>query len=141
MIPVRAHAVFVKDEYLAGKYIALEFCADGRERTALGRDDICAVERLAVAQRAEPVGVARREQLCGRHEHEGIRALEPVHRAAQRVFYRRTVEARLRDDIGDYLGVARRVEDSAAELKLAAQFIGVAEISVVPGLLTASFSI
>ena len=42
-----------------------------------------------------------------------------------------TVEARLRDDIGDYLGVARRVEDSAAELKLAAQFIGVAEVSVV----------
>lgn len=55
VIPVRAHAVFVKDEYLAGEYIALEFCADGGERTALGRDDICAVERLAVAQRAEPV--------------------------------------------------------------------------------------
>ena len=87
MIPVRAHAVFVKDEYLAGEYIALEFCADGGKRTALGRDDICTVERLAVAQRAEPVGVARREQLCGGHEHEGIRALEPVHRAAQRIFY------------------------------------------------------
>ena len=131
MIPVRAHAVFVKDEYLAGEYIALEFCADRGESAALGRHDIGAVERFAVAQRAEAVGVARREQLCGGHEHEGICALKPAHRTAQRVFYRRTVEARLRDNIGDYLGGGRRVEDSAAELKLAAQFICVAEVSVV----------
>ena len=61
----------------------------------------------------------------------GVYSPKPGPVADLAYYGRGAFKTRLRDDISDYLGVARRVEDSAVELELAAKLIGVAEISVV----------
>ena len=125
------HAVLREDEDLAGQEVALEFGADGAQRTALGGYDTSSVGRPAVAQRAEALRVAHGEELRARHQTQRVGAFQVTHCLTDRLFDGGGLKPRLRDEVGDDLRVDRRVEDRAPKLELVAQDIGVAEVAVV----------
>ena len=131
MLCARHEPALRKDQHLARLHVADHFTADRMNRAAFGRDNVYAVRRLPEAQRPEAVRITRTDQLLRAHQHKGIRAVERVHRAAQRVLNGRRAQSFARDDIRDCFRVARRVKDRAGQLQCRAQSSGVGKIAVV----------
>ena len=128
----RAQAVAVGNNDLAGAHVTDELRTHGVQRTALaGKGIAVAVGQLADAQRAEAVGVTRRDQLGVGHNDEGVCALDVVHRAADGHLNVRRQQTVLGQQIGNDLGVRRAVKDRTAHLELAAQLRRVDKVAVV----------
>ena len=120
-----------EDKDLAGLYVADKLCANCRQGTALRGDHIAAVLHPAVAQRPESVRIPRADQLLRRHDDQGIRALKRVHSPADGLLNGRRAKTLPGNDVGDGLGVAGRVKNSAGELQLRAELCRVGKISIV----------
>ncbi len=58
------YPVLAENDYLAGANIRLKGRADRVERAGLRCDNIASVGQSAVAERAEAVSIARRDELC-----------------------------------------------------------------------------
>ena len=113
-----AHALFVKDEDLARLDIANEGRPHRIECAGFGGNDVASVRRLPVAERAEAMLIAGGDELRGGHDGERIGSLQFVHRAVDGLFNRTGRQALLRNDVGNDLGVACRVEDGSLEFQL-----------------------
>ena len=127
----RAHPLGAEHHYLARLDIADKLRADRRQRATLGRHDIAPVRADSVTQRSHPARVAQRYQLHRRHDDQRIGTIQPVHRRAHRLLDRRVGQALARHLVGDYLGVARRMEDRALQLELTAELRRVRQVAVV----------
>ena len=125
----RAHAVLVDQHQLAGRDLALELGADEVERAGLGGEHPLAVLAAPEAERPEAVRVAEADQRALRERDHRERAVEPRHRAGDRVLERRLV---VRDQRRDQLGVGGRAERDALGRELLAQLRRVDEVAVVP---------
>jgi hypothetical protein len=77
----------------------------------------------------KPCGIADRDELVGREQHRRVRAFHLAQRVAHSLDGVRALRAR--DEVNDHLGVARRREDAALSLELAADQRGVREVAVV----------
>ena len=122
--------LFVDDDDFTRLNIALECRADGIQRAALRRKHHVVADS-AHAQRAEAMRVAAGNQLRRTHDDERIRALDDLHRIQNRLFNRTALQALLRDNVGNHLGIRRAVENRAILLQLFAKFCRVGQISVV----------
>ena len=127
----RAHAFSVEHEHLARLYVADEGSADGVEGAAFGGDDEGAVFPFAEAQGAEGVRVAHGDHLGRRHDDQRIGAPQAACGAADGLFDAGAFQSLLGDEIGDDLGIARRVEDGAPLFQLCPQGPRVGEVAVV----------
>ena len=126
-----SYAVFAENDDLARLNVADEFRADRGQRAAFGGDDVSAVRGLSEAERAEAVRIPGADKLLRRHYHERIRALEGIHRATDRVFGRRRVQALLRNYIRDRFGIAGGVEYRAGAFQRGTQLRGVGKVAVM----------
>ena len=124
-------AVFGEDDHLAGLHFADLMPADGADGARFGSDEPAAVIALAVAERPEALRIARGDELTGRHDDEGICALDAPHGVEHRLFDGTGAHALFGDDIGDDLGIGSRVEDAAFVFELRPQFIRIDEVAVV----------
>ena len=131
MVAYRRHAVVAEHEYLSRLDVAYQLCADSLDSAALGRDNINTIRTLTVAERTEAIRVARADQLLRRHQYKRIRAVEYVHCLTERQFDRSAFETLARDYVRYCLGIARRVEYRAGQLKTGSQFRGVRQVSVM----------
>ena len=132
MVLDAAQAVVVGNDDLAGAYVAHKPGAYSVQGAAFtGKGPAGAIGQFANAQRAEPVGVARGDQLGMGHDDQGIRTLDVIHRAADGHLNVGGQQAVLGQQIGNDLSVGRAVKDGTAHLQLAAQLGGVDQVAVV----------
>ena len=124
-------AVAVKGQDFSGQNIPLEFRAHSVKGTALRCDDIRPVLHFSIAQRAESVGVAHRNELGRGHHDQRKSALQPVHRAADRRLNGGSGDPLPCDHIGDGLRVGGSMENGAGKLQLPAELKRVAQIAVM----------
>ena len=122
--------LFVDDDDFARLNIAHERRADGIQRAALRRKHHIVADS-AHAQRTEAMRVAAGNQLRRTHDDERIRALDDLHGVQNRLFNRTALQALLRDDVGNHLGIRRAVENRAVFLQLFAKLRRIGQISVV----------
>ena len=128
---VGVDAVAVKGQDFSGQNVPLEFRADSVKGAALRCDDIRPVLPFSIAQRAESVGVAHRNELGGGHHDQRKSALQPVHRAADRRLNGGSGDPLPCDHIGDGLRVGGSMENGAGKLQLPAELKRVAQIAVM----------
>ena len=132
MIHDGTQAVVVGNDDFAGLNIADELRAHSVQCAALaGKGPTVAVRQFTDAERAETVGVTRRNQLGVGHDDEGVRALNVVHRAADSHLNVGGQQPVLGQQIGNDLGVRCAVKDRTAHFQLAAQFGRIDQVAVV----------
>ena len=118
-------------DHFSGFEIAQEFRADCGKRTALRCGHIAALRQPADAERPESVRIADGDQLLRGHQDQRKCALQLRDRKPHGILDRIGLQSRLRDEIRNDLGIARRVEDRAALFEHTAQSARIAEIAVV----------
>ncbi len=124
-------AVLIGDHDLARLNVPHKLRADAVERAGFGRKHHAAARCLADAERAEPVGVAHRNQLFRGHNDQRIGTLNRVHRLCNRVLNAGGEQPLTGDDIADDLRIIGGVEDRAVQLQLTAQLGRVDQIAVM----------
>ena len=121
-----AQTVVVSDDDLTGTHIPHELGTHRIQGAGLaGKGVPAAVGQLADAQRAEPVGVARRDELGVGHDDQTVGALDLIHRTADRHLDVGGQQTVLGQQVGDDLGIRGAVEDGTAHLQFAPQLGGV----------------
>ena len=121
MAPVAVDAALVEGQNLAGKQIPFRHRAHSMEGAGFGGDHIGSVRHAAIAQGAEAMGVAHRDQLGGGHQHQREGALQLFRGAADGFLDGAGSNALPGDDIGDGFGVGGGVEDGPGQLQLLTQ--------------------
>ena len=112
---------------LAGPDVAHDLGADQVERARLGGDDPVLAD-LAECERAEPERIAKGEERVVDQSRDRVRALEPPHRARDRLRQRGRIAG---DERRDHLRVRARAEPHAVLHQLRAQLLDVHEVAVV----------
>ena len=120
----------VNAEHLARLKVADKLCPDRVERARFRRINIRML-RFAEAERPKPPWVARCNQLPRAHHNKAKRPAQPFHRPCYCLLNRMAHNALLRNNIGNYLRVARRLEDCARVFKLLTQLVRVDNVAVV----------
>ncbi len=121
-------AFLVDHDELAGRDLALVLGADEVESARLGCENRVAVDPPEI-ERPEAVGIAEPDELSLRQRDDRECALQPPHRAGDRLLERRRVVG---DERGDHLGIGRRRQQDPLLEKLVAHVSDICEVAVVP---------
>ena len=116
---------------LTGLDVPDEGGADCVQRAAFRSKNDRPVRPFSNAERPETVPVARRDQLLGRGDDQGIGAFEHVHRRGHGLFDAAAAQPLPDDDVGDHLGIGGGVKNGALLLQLAPKLQGIGEVPVM----------